>query len=363
MSNLRTIITTIGTSLLTNRDDRPWAGWRFGQPFPDAETVQTWLSTAQPPAISAEVHTWYRLGALKGMGTDQVVLIHSQTPDGKYCATQLQQFAQQLKLKTQCCPVHDLSYANAETFNRGLRQLVRVLAEVIHTSRANQDSDLVIAATGGFKAEIAMANLVGTLLGVPVCYIYQQFEQLVTIEPLPISLAPDFLQDGVGKAFLQRLVHQDCCRQDIDSFLKQERRLELLIDTADDRDDEQPDAPVCLNLLGELAAQVLAAPASDWPTTCDTLPRDKKKLQGTKHHRPQGWENVVDRLARSQFVRQIRYDGAAGNQPGLSPAIDSKTDIWCVLNDGKYVLSLRLETTAETIAQRRLLMNHLTAKL
>lgn len=31
------LITTVGTSLLTNRDDRPWTGWNrlAGDPLPD----------------------------------------------------------------------------------------------------------------------------------------------------------------------------------------------------------------------------------------------------------------------------------------------------------------------------------------
>lgn len=359
---MRTIITTVGTSLLTNRDDRPWR-WRFGDPFPAAQDIAQWLPTAHPTAISAETHTWYRLGTFESGPTAQIVLIHSATPDGQFCAEQLRQYAESKSLKAECRQVNDLSYADADTFNRGLGQLVRVIAEAIHQYRRTPQSDVVIAATGGFKAEIAIANLVGTLLGVPVCYIYQQFEQLVTIEPLPISLAPEFLKFGAGKAFLQTLVHQDCCRQNIDSFLKQDRRLELLIDSADEQGDEQPDAPVCLNLLGELAAQLLDAPAPDWPPTCDTLPDDKIKLENAAHHRPTGWQEVVNRLARSQFVRQIRYDGTAGNQKGLFPATDSAVDFWVVLNDGTYLLPLRVETTAETSSQRRLVMTHLKPKV
>jgi putative CRISPR-associated protein (TIGR02619 family) len=128
---MRTIITTVGTSLLTNRDDRPWR-WRFGAPFPPEQTIAKWLPTAHPTAISAETHTWYRLGTFESGPTTQIVLIHSATSDGQFCAEQLRQYAESKSLKAECRQVKDLSYADADTFNRGLGQLVRVIAEAIH---------------------------------------------------------------------------------------------------------------------------------------------------------------------------------------------------------------------------------------
>ncbi|MEB3358521.1 MAG: putative CRISPR-associated protein [Synechococcales bacterium] len=363
---MRTIITTVGTSLLTNRnDDRPWAGWRFGSSLPEEADISQWLIDADPRRISAEIHTWYRLGVLDTAAQrkatqaadDQIVLVHSQTPDGKFCAERLQGYAKQHHLPAQVIQVNELNYAkDAKTFNRGLSRLVRVLAETIRAHRPS--SDVIIAATGGFKAEIAIANLVGTLLGVPVCYIYEQFEQLITIEPIPIALEPDWLRDGVGKALLHELVSQDCLPYPrVDSYLKADGRLELLIETTDDDNDANKLAS--LNMLGELAAQLLETPPVDWPEPCDRPPDSKNNLQTTAHHRPKGWQEVVNRLCRSQFVRQVRYDGTAGNQQGFFPAKDSPHDFHVVIADDTAVLGLRVETTAETAAQRQLVMNHL----
>ena len=54
---MRTVITTVGTSLLTNRrDDRPWKDRNRNDPYPDADTVGQWMQTANPVAISAETH-------------------------------------------------------------------------------------------------------------------------------------------------------------------------------------------------------------------------------------------------------------------------------------------------------------------
>ena len=42
----RLLICTVGTSLLTNRDDRPWAGWQRTTPLPDPAAMDRWLTGA-----------------------------------------------------------------------------------------------------------------------------------------------------------------------------------------------------------------------------------------------------------------------------------------------------------------------------
>ena len=52
----RLLVITVGTSLFTNRDDRPWKGWngRAGNPLPDETEVDRWLEVADPILVSAE---------------------------------------------------------------------------------------------------------------------------------------------------------------------------------------------------------------------------------------------------------------------------------------------------------------------
>jgi|APCry1669189070_1035195.scaffolds.fasta_scaffold08004_2 putative CRISPR-associated protein (TIGR02619 family) len=360
---MQTVITTVGTSLLTNADQasiskRPWAGWRFKSAYPPEAQVLEWLKSADARQASAEIHTWYRLGILDNTSDVKVVLVSSQTPDGQYCANRLEEFAEFRGIKVEKKPVEGLTYTDSETFNRGLSRLVRIIAESIRSSR--REGEVVIAATGGFKAEIAIANLVGTLLGTPVYYIYEQFEQLVKIEPIPITLAPEWLREGSGQAFLRKLAEDDCLsRREVDSFLRADGKLELLIESVEDDGNEI----VCPNVLGELAAQLITTPQIEWPTNCNTEPHDKIKLQVAAHHRPSGYESIVERIACSRMVTQIRYDGTAGDRKGIFPVKDNLTDIHVILKDDKAVLGLRVGTTAENIEQRRLVIDHLRQKL
>ncbi len=353
-----TVITTVGTSLLTNRD-RPWAGWRFGQPLPLPEVVDKWLETADPIQASAEIHTWYRLELLEDDTNAKIRLVHSQTEDGCFCTERLCNFARTRGLETETRPVVGLSYSDAKTFNRGLRHLVRLLAEEIHLARA--EGEVAIAATGGFKAEIAVANLVAALLGAPVYYIYEQFQELIRLEALPVALAPEWLREGPGRALLGRLAAEDCLPvAQVDSLLKTDGRLEMLIDS------EQIDGRpyVCPNLLGTLAAKVVEAPVMEWPTTTQALPEGKIQLDQASHHRPRGWERVVDDLARNPFVRRIRYDRTAGVREGIFEAPDNHNDLFVVLaGNGAPPLALRVSTTAENAQQRGLVRGHLRQRI
>ncbi|MFQ3630224.1 hypothetical protein [Roseiflexus sp.] len=65
-----------------------------------------------------------------------MVLVHSQTPDGRFCAEWLQAYAERKGLHVEIRQVNELSDADAETFNRGLSRLVRVLAEAIRVTLA-----------------------------------------------------------------------------------------------------------------------------------------------------------------------------------------------------------------------------------
>jgi putative CRISPR-associated protein (TIGR02619 family) len=351
---MRTVITTVGTSLLTNRDDRPWAGWRFGQPLPEEGPVRLWLSKADPVRASAEIHTWHKLGLFTEPARERVVIVHSQTADGAFCGARLAEYAASRGIEAESRQIAELSYADPATFNRGLGRMVRLLAEAIREGR--RSGEVAIAATGGFKAEIAIANLVGALLGAPVYYIYEQFEQLIKLEPLPVALKPDWLRKGAGSALLQKLSEEDCVpRESVSSLIKADGRLELLLEAAEEEGREI----VALNVLGELAAQLLQSPVSQWPSACDEEPAKKIQLEGAGHHRPSGWEEALYRLARSPFVRRIRYDRGAGIQPGIRPAPESPSDLYAVIAGNGPALSLRVETTAENAEQRRLVLDHL----
>lgn len=352
-----TVITTVGTSLLRNRYPRPWSDYPSSNTLPRPEEVARWLSSADPTKASAEIHTWYRLGILEPDEGCAIVLICTNTNEGIYCAERLCDYARSLGIEAKVVPVSELKYSSPEAFNRGLNRLVRVIAENIRSAR-NQGS-VAIAATGGYKAEIAVANLVGSLLNTPVYYIYDEFQQLVRIDPLPITLAPEWLRSGAGRCLLEKIGHKSCIyKEEIDSLLKQDPKLEILLEEADIDDREH----VCANLLGELAAQLIMEPEANWPEPCDIEPQKKIMLQ-EGHTRPRGWEELVNRLARDRYIRSIRYDPQVSFRIGIREARDNETDIIIIYGSKDEKLPLRLATTAKNKQERQPVLDFLKRTL
>jgi putative CRISPR-associated protein (TIGR02619 family) len=350
----RVVLTTVGTSLLTN-PERPWAGWRHKQPLPNDTVVDTWLRQADPIKASAETHTWYRLGLYDTDDKDkiEVVLIHSQTADGQFCADRLVAAASAKGMKARRKQVDGLDYTDGQKFNRGLRQLARVIGEEIKRGRAAGGVEL--AATGGFKAEIAIANLVGAISETPVHYIYQEFSSIVTIEPIPVALRADWIGAGAGRKLLEAFESADDVIpiNRIESLLKQDERLLTLVEVDGDH--------AALTLVGELALRLLESPGDNWPPPSDISPADKIRLDSAAHHRPRGWGQIANSIAASRYVTSIRYEGSVAGGC-LKEAPDNDSDLIHRI-EGRPALTLRISTTATSSSQRRLVQQVLKKEL
>jgi putative CRISPR-associated protein (TIGR02619 family) len=66
----------------------------------------------------------------------------------------------------------------------GLRNLVRKLGEI---ARDHGADTLVIDATGGYKAQIAVAVVFGQALSIPVLYRHERFSEIIDFPPMPIT--------------------------------------------------------------------------------------------------------------------------------------------------------------------------------
>ncbi|MGB9553523.1 MAG: putative CRISPR-associated protein, partial [bacterium] len=112
---------------------------------------------------------------------DQLIFLHSDTTEGELCATVLGRYYEQKGYQTTVEVIPHLSYREAHFRSRGLRSLVGKLVKIIEDERNRwgQSAEIIINATGGFKAEGAYATLVGLLFNVPVYYIHEVFQEIV----------------------------------------------------------------------------------------------------------------------------------------------------------------------------------------
>ena len=297
----RLLITTVGTSLLTNRDDRPWE-WSFRnkENLPRPEIVDEWLATADPVKVSAEMNTLHR----RAIGeADRISFLHSDTPEGKYCSERLGTYYTDKCRAVKQCVLSALSYRDQSFAQRGLKSLISV---TLHEIREARELSLtpIFCATGGFKAEIAFLNILGALLNIEVYYIHELHREEVQLPRLPLAWDTDYVIQH--QDFFEWIKEDMRKSTEVESWLNARPELRTLVE------DVEMDGVIYTDLsaAGELlfAAAKEYRPRAVWPQSSENSPEDKDGLSGIEHHRPSGWRGFVERLCAIDCVSRVAYD-------------------------------------------------------
>jgi putative CRISPR-associated protein (TIGR02619 family) len=351
----RLIITTVGTSLLTNRDGRPWGGWnpRGNQPLPDTAGVDEWMSTADPVAVSAETNT---LRGLSLTDTDHLVFLHSDTPEGRFCSARLRAFyaaGRQTDRVTER-EIGSLGYNHDGFAQRGLRSLVSVTIAT-HADAVRRGLRPVFCATGGFKAEIAFLNLLAALLDVEAVYIHEQFRELVRLPRLPLDWNAQYVVRH--RDFFDWIDAEPRPSDEVESWLRGRPELRSLVQ-------DDTDGHTYLNAAGDLlfkaAKERLAdRPRATWPDADARPPEQKNGVSAVEHHRPRGWEAFVRRLCAIDCVRRVSYDEAAYGGPSAKVLAAEAGTLAVRFGTPDLTLPLRVETTAKGAEQCELVAEYL----
>ncbi len=77
----------------------------------------------------------------------------------------------------------------------GLRNLAKIMGELVRECGIDY---CAINATGGYKAQIAVAVLMGQALGLPVYYKHERFNTIISFPPMPISLDSSLWEHASG---------------------------------------------------------------------------------------------------------------------------------------------------------------------
>ncbi|MEJ5276604.1 MAG: putative CRISPR-associated protein, partial [Thermogemmata sp.] len=220
----RLLICTVGTSLLTN-PDRPWAPWQRTKPLPEPAVVDAWLTTADPVTASAETNTLRAVGLTTD---DRVCLLHSDTPEGQFCSQRLLAYLRAGRCReAEERKLNALHYHQGSFAQRGLRSLVDETIAAIRRAR-DQLLEPVLCATGGFKAEIAFLNLLGALLKVEVCYIHEQFREVIRLPRLPLAWDARFVLQH--RDFFDWIEQEPRASTEVESWLRSRPELRPLVE-------------------------------------------------------------------------------------------------------------------------------------
>ncbi|SRR5579883_2086482 len=197
MLRAKTVICTVGTSLFSNlkalKPDDPdptRAGLARSFAERDRDGILAGL-LALPPGerlCGAEIGSLTSLIA-KGyaVADANLVFCHSDTPDGHAIGGILAgYYRHQGHPIVSDQTIADLQDADPRRFRtRGLRNLAKTVCRVV---REYGTANCAINATGGYKAQIAVAVLMGQAIGVPVYYKHELFDEIIAFPPMPVAL-------------------------------------------------------------------------------------------------------------------------------------------------------------------------------
>jgi hypothetical protein len=190
-----------------------------------------------------------------------------------------------------------------------LRNLVRLLGD--HIQRAGGPEFVAIDATGGYKAQIAVAVVLGQALGIPVFYKHERFDETIAFPPLPVAL--DYTLLGAHADLLAAL-ERNATLTDADLRDADPRLLVFLNDaTVDGTRLYELSAIGQIYLTGfrlSRAPRLRLVPAG----------HRKEPTFGKDHHYPAGFEETVRKVWRENafIVTCHTLPHARGGRPGLT---------------------------------------------
>ncbi|MCM1983752.1 putative CRISPR-associated protein [Lyngbya confervoides] len=215
MPKPQTIICTVGTSLFKPNlfglpSDDAYADWLNKQPERDRPLLsleiihrlrqhlqdQQWEQIAQDLTrldgstrlCGAEINSIHDLILNDYCQPSlHIVLCHSATEEARKIAEILKVYFRRNPghHTTATVEIDGLIDSNPKTFRtQGLRNLVKALGKTYQDAK----TPVAINATGGYKAQIAIAVLVGQALGIPVFYKHERFSEIIPFPPMPIDL-------------------------------------------------------------------------------------------------------------------------------------------------------------------------------
>lgn len=197
------LICTVGTSLFegnlkridrleANAKPKNWQAIQHAYETGQWQSLARELVQVNPTEriCGAEINTIYDLIFTKKRSIQKLYLLVSDTEAGEHTGRVLQQYF----LKNPLFKFSEVEYKSIEKLQDqeprdfkiyGLRNLVRRIGEIIQ--RVGGPDQVMIDATGGYKAQIAIAVLIGQILNIPVSYKHERFSEIIDFPPLPVS--------------------------------------------------------------------------------------------------------------------------------------------------------------------------------
>ena len=180
LNKYRAIIVTVGTSLLTSYLNHTGKTDRKTSQVKKKEiSGYVKKNIASHKFLAAETNALSYFAMNDG---DMLYFVTSDNQEGKLCGEMLSSIYQKQAV-CRVIPVAGLRPNSRIFHERGMQKLIEEIFDIIE----NHSGNAVIHATGGFKAQIALAALIGILQKTPVYYLHENFTDMVSLPEIPID--------------------------------------------------------------------------------------------------------------------------------------------------------------------------------
>jgi len=183
-----TIICTVGRSLLSNFERlNPDLKNNFSKEYVVKELLN---KNPSDKLCGAEINSTYSLVKKEFIQDNyEIFLLVSDTEDGRKTGEILKNYFENEKspLQFQQVVIKEIKGLTGEEKiefkNKGLKEIANTLVDL--SSKSPETT--IINATGGYKAQISFATLIGQILKIPVYYMFEQFDEIIELPPMPVS--------------------------------------------------------------------------------------------------------------------------------------------------------------------------------
>jgi putative CRISPR-associated protein (TIGR02619 family) len=343
---MRTILTTTGTSLLNNAARE----LKKSQASVTDEELRHFFKQVGAAAATAETNSLLKIAR----PDDEVILLYTTTSAGERCAKEVERYLQSHNWSNVRLKKLPLELNESQFERHGLRALVNILIDEINKAQ-RQQREVIINATGGFKAEIAYTTMVGMIFQVPIKYIYQDFQQPITLPALPISWNIDLLLEY--ESFFEWLDTEPRQQSEINQRLKaipesdRARILQLLLPA-------DSEGCIFLSPAGEILwkrvaqqrelAELVEDPP---PSAVSVADKISSSLGEEKHHYPKGTLAFAQKLAELNPVEEIIGGFFEPTTLRRVKKVDDDGSIRVLWADNEKATNITIRTTARGQAQ------------
>ena len=237
----------------------------------------------------------------------------------------------------------------------GLRNLVRKIAEIIRQSGGAQG--VAINATGGYKAQIALAAIIGQTLDVAVYYKHESFAEVIALPPMPVGFNFDLF--GMEADLLLALEEEDLIPIELEISEEIAPLLEEI--------EQDGTRYASLSAMGQLFLEgyrLRYPPEKHLPAPAP--PQEKKDPSFRDDHYPKGFKEYVTKVwQESPYIKTCHsnpYDGQKGIKDRTFRIDRHNGEIVGEYRDSSMGGRFAILTSAQTQAQKLAVISDLSMR-